>query len=81
MSDPVDVPVIPTARARLYAVVALVCALVAPFVLGLGVLLGVAAMGVGSIAHLKGDRLGLPAAVIGGVTTIVAMALVFFTRP
>lgn len=81
MSDPADLPVIPAARARLYGVLALACAVIAPFVLGIGVLLGVAAMGLGSVAHLKGDRLGLPAAVIGGVTTIVAMALVFFTRP
>lgn len=81
MSDPADLPVIPPARARLYGVVAMACALVAPFLLGVGVVLGIVAMGVGSVAHLKGDRLGLPAAVVGGITTIVAMSLVFFTRP
>ncbi len=44
------------------------------------VLPGVVGMGAGSIAHLKGHRLGMPVAVASGITTIVGMALAFWVR-
>ena len=70
----------PTGR-RPLALVAWACGLAAPFLLGIGVVLGILGMVLGSGAHLKGDRLGMPAAVVSGVTCIVAMALVFLLRP
>lgn len=77
--DPaVDGPPISPAGARPIAVAAWACAVLAPLLLGVGVALGIAGMVLGSVAHLKGDRTGLPAAVVAGVTTIVAMSLVFF---
>lgn len=70
----------PTGR-RPLAVLAWACAVLAPFLLGVGVVLGILGMVLGSGAHLKGDRWGMPAAVVSGITCIVAMALVFFLRP
>lgn len=78
-----DGPAISPAGRRPMAVVAWVCALLAPLppLAGYGLLLGIAGMVLGSGAHLKGDRLGMPAAIVAGVTTIVAMTLVFWIRP
>lgn len=75
-------PTSPAGR-RPMAIVAWACALLAPLppLAGYGLLLGVAGMVLGSGAHLKGDRLGMPAAVVAGVTTIVAITIVFWFRP
>ena len=70
----------PTGR-RPMAVAAWTCAVLAPALLGVGVVLAILGMALGSGAHLKGDRWGMPAAVVSGVTCLVAMALVFFLRP
>lgn len=70
----------PTGR-RPMAVAAWACAVLAPFLLGVGVVLAILGMVLGSGAHLKGDHWGMPAAVVSGVTCLVAMALVFFLRP
>jgi hypothetical protein len=72
----------PTGR-RAMAVLAWVCALAAPVpsLAGYGLVLGLAGMVLGSGAHLKGDRWGMPAAVVAGITTIAAMTLVFLFRP
>lgn len=67
---------VPTRGARVWAGVAAVCAVVAVWVVPVGVL----GMVGGTVAHLKGDRWGMPVAVLAGVTTIVGMALVFFVR-
>lgn len=37
-------------------------------------------MALGLIAHVKGSRLGMPAAVIAGVALVVGMAITFFLR-
>ena len=76
-----DGPPISPAGRRPLAVLAWVCALASPLLLGLGIALGIVAMVLGSSAHLKGDRYGMPAAVAGGIGCIVAMALVFLLRP
>lgn len=57
---------------------------VAGFVLGATALLvvpplvGAVAMVCGLVSHVKGDRLGFPAAVAGGLGMVVGMALEFF---
>jgi hypothetical protein len=75
-----DAPAISPAGRRGLAVAAWACALLAPVLVGVGILLGIAGMILGSGAHLKGDRLGMPAAVVSGLTSIVAMAIVFWQR-
>lgn len=37
-------------------------------------------MALGLIAHVKGSRLGMPAAVIAGIALIVGMSITFFLR-
>ena len=76
-----DGPPISPAGRRPMAIAAWACALLAPVLVGYGVVLGIAGMVLGSGAYLKGDRLGMPAAIVAGITTIVAMSLVFFLRP
>lgn len=78
-----DAPATSPAGRRVMAVLAWVCALLAPVpsLAGYGLLLGLAGMVLGSGAHLKGDRWGMPAAVVAGITTIAAMSLVFLFRP
>lgn len=73
-------PTSPAGR-RPMALLAWACAVGAVVLVGWGVLLGVAGMVLGSGAYLKGDRLGMPAAVASGIACIVAMALVFLLRP
>lgn len=68
--------VVPTRGARAWTVVAGIFAVAAIWL----VLPGVLGMGAGTVAHLKGDRLGLPAAVANGITTVIGMALVFWVR-
>lgn len=72
-------PISPTGR-RPLAVLAWLCAVLAPLLVGYGVVLGVVGMVLGSGAYLKGDRWGMPAAVASGISTIVAMSLVFLFR-
>ena len=74
--DPFVTPDIPPTARRPLALAAFVCAAAAPWLF----LLGVVGMVLGSVAHLKGDRLGMPAAVASGLTTVLGMALVFFVR-
>ncbi len=70
-------PTASPAGRRPLAILAWACAVLAPFLLGLGVLLAILGMVLGSGAHLKGDRWGMPAAVVSGVMSLVAMSLVF----
>ncbi len=71
--DGVDVP---TRGARAWSVAALVGAIAAIWF----ILPGVLGMLAGSVAHLKGDRWGMPTAILSGVTTIIGMALLFASR-
>lgn len=68
--------VVPTRGARLWSLAAIVTAVAAIWF----IVPGIVGMVCGSVAHLKGDRWGLPTAGLAGVTTIVGMALLFFTR-
>jgi hypothetical protein len=61
------------------AVVAILCA-VAAVVLRIEAIAGPVGMAVGLIAHVKGSRLGLPAAVLAGVGMIVGMTLTLYLR-
>jgi hypothetical protein len=79
-ADLQDGPAISPAGRRPMAIAAWVCALLAPVLFGTGIVLAVAGMVFGSGAHLKGDRWGMPAAVVSGIACIVAMSLVFFVR-
>ncbi len=65
---------VPSGGATVWLVVAIVGAATAPWL----VVPGVVGMVAGSVAHLKGHRLGMPVAVASGVTTIVGMALAFW---
>ncbi|MBY5161194.1 hypothetical protein [Salsipaludibacter albus] len=67
---------VPTSGARAWAVAGAVGAVAAIWF----VLPGVLGMVAGSVAHLKGDRWGMPVAVVSAVTTIAGMALVFWVR-
>ncbi len=67
---------VPTAGARAWAVVGAIGAVTAIWF----VLPGVLGMVAGSVAHLKGDRWGMPVAVVAAITTIVGMALAFWVR-
>ena len=80
VTHPAPAPRVSPAARRPMAVAAWVCAVLAPFLLGVGVVLAILGMVLGSGAHLKGDRWGMPAAVVSGVTCLVAMALVLFLR-
>jgi hypothetical protein len=61
------------------AVLAFVCA-IAALVTGLAPLFGPLGMAFGLVAHVKGSRLGLPAAVAAGVLMIVGMAVIQYLR-
>lgn len=61
------------------AVAALICAAVAVF-LRVEAIAGPVGMAVGLMAHVKGSRLGLPAAVLAGVGMIVGMTLTLYLR-
>jgi hypothetical protein len=61
------------------AVLAFACA-VGALVTGLAPLLGPLGMALGLVAHVKGSRLGLPAAVAAGVLMIAGMALIQYLR-
>jgi hypothetical protein len=41
---------------------------------------GPAGMAVGLVAHVKGSRLGLPAAFVAGIGMLIGMSLHFLTR-
>jgi len=71
-----DGVVIPPDHALAWLVVGAVGAITAIWL----VLPGVVGMAAGSVAHLKGHRLGMPVAVVAGITTIVGMALAFWVR-
>ncbi len=61
------------------AVVAIALAVVT-LVTGFGVVTGPVGMGVGLVAHVKGSRLGLVAAIACGVALIVSMAVAMYLR-
>lgn len=61
------------------AVVAIICAIVAVF-LRVEAIAGPVGMAIGLIAHVKGSRLGLPAAVLAGVGMIIGMTLTLYLR-
>lgn len=73
-------PVEASPRGRtLMAVLALICALLAAFK-GAAALTGPAGMVLGMLAHVKGSRLGLPAAVAAGVGTVIGMSITLLFR-
>lgn len=76
-----DGPPISPAGRRPMAIVAWLCAVGSVLLAGWGVLLGVVGMVLGSGAYLKGDRLGMPAAIASGIGCIIAMTVVFLLRP
>lgn len=45
-----------------------------------GWIFGFVGMVLGTLAHAKGDRLGLPVSIVAGATMIVGMAVLFFTN-
>ena len=61
------------------AVVAVVCA-VAAAATGLAPLFGPIGMASGLIAHVKGSRYGMPAAVLAGLGMIVGMSVILYLR-
>lgn len=65
------------------SLVLVVLALVAAGLAALGGLAPVAGpvgMALGLIAHVKGHRLGMPAAVVAGVATVVGFTITFLLR-
>lgn len=72
------VPVSPRFATPL-AVVAIVLAFAAALT-GLAVIAGPLGMAVGLVAHLKGSRLGMPAAVLAGIGMIAGMAIAMWLR-
>jgi hypothetical protein len=61
------------------AVLALLLA-AASLVTGLAALTGPVGMAVGIVAHLKGSRLGMPAAVAAGLAMIVGFTVALYLR-
>ncbi len=61
------------------AVVAILLAIAAVF-LRVEAIAGPVGMAIGLIAHVKGSRLGLPAAILAGVGMIVGMSLTLYLR-
>ena len=59
------------------AVLGMVLAVIAA-VTDLSVVAGPAGMGTGLVAHVKGSRLGMPAAVLAGIGMIAGMALAMY---
>jgi hypothetical protein len=77
--DPFAVPVASPRGATALVAVAVALALAAP-VSGLAVVVGPLGMLVALVAHVKGHRLGMPAAVLVGVTTILGMTVTLYLR-
>lgn len=75
-----DGPPVSPRHAGVWAGLAWACAVGSFLLVGYGILLGIVGMVLGSGAHLKGHRAGMPAAVVSGVGTVAAMAIVFFLR-
>jgi CBS-domain-containing membrane protein len=65
--------------ATAFAVAGFALALVA-IVSRLEVLAGPLGMAAGLVAHVKGSRLGMPAAIVAGVAMIVGMSVAFWLR-
>jgi hypothetical protein len=65
--------------ATLFAVVGAVCA-VAAAVTGLAPVFGPIGMAAGLIAHVKGNRYGMPAAILAGLGMIVGMTIILYLR-
>jgi hypothetical protein len=73
-----DVPDIPTRYSTAWAVLGFACAAAALVIVPL--VTGAVGMAAGSIAHLKGSRLGMPAAIASGIGLIAGMANHFLLR-
>ncbi|MFA9431466.1 hypothetical protein [Egicoccus sp. AB-alg2] len=61
------------------AVIALACAVLS-VVSYAEVLAGPLGMALGLIAHVKGSRLGMPAAVVAGIAMVIGMSITFWLR-
>lgn len=61
------------------AVLGILLGLAAP-VTGLAVILGPLGMAVGLVAHVKGSRLGMPAAIVAAIGMIVGMTITLYLR-
>ncbi|MFP4235807.1 MAG: hypothetical protein ACLFUG_12885 [Nitriliruptoraceae bacterium] len=61
------------------AVLGLVLGLAAAFT-GLAAILGPLGMAFGLVAHVKGSRLGMPAAVVAAIGMIVGMTVILYLR-
>lgn len=70
----------PAASTRWATSLAVTAFVLAGFTLvtGAAPLTGPAGMIVGLVAHVKGSRLGLPAAILNGVAMIIAMAFMLY---
>lgn len=49
-------------------------------VTGLHMVVGPVGMALGLVGHVKGSRLGMPAAIVAGIGTVVGMSLTFLLR-
>lgn len=47
---------------------------------GLAAILGPVGMALGLVAHVKGSRFGMPAAVVAGLGMIVGMSIILYLR-
>lgn len=47
---------------------------------GLAPAAGPIGMALGLVAHVKGSRLGMPAAIVAGVATVIGFTLTFYLR-
>ena len=61
------------------AVIGLLCG-VAAAVTGLAAVLGPVGMAFGVVAHVKGSRLGMPAAVVAGIGMIIGFSVIMYLR-
>ena len=61
------------------AIIAIICA-IAAVLLRIEAIAGPVGMAVGLIAHVKGSRLGLPAAVLAGAGMIIGMTVTLYLR-
>ena len=77
--DPFATPVASPRGAGALVAAAVLLALAAP-VSGLAVVLGPVGMLAALVAHVKGHRLGMPAAVLAGIGTIVGMTVTLYLR-
>ncbi len=65
--------------ATMFVTVGVVCA-VAAAVTGLAPIFGPIGMAAGLIAHVKGNRYGMPTAILAGLGMIIGMSIILYLR-